>query len=114
MVNPKKVHEKKMRDLAWLGLLLQAFGVMFGITALIGMLISSTKLEEAKGSIYRSHLIWQIVTFWLAVLAVLGSYIAYSKTGETWPMLLAGAFIIYRLLTSLFLLIEKQAIKRWI
>jgi len=114
MVNPKKIREEKLRNLAWLGLLLQAFGVMFGVTALMGMLISSTKLKEADGSIYRSHLIWQIVTFWLGAIAAIGSYFAYSKTGQTWPMILAGAFIIYRLLTSLFLLIEKQAIKRWI
>ena len=114
MVNPKKVREAKLRSLAWLGLLLQVFGVMFGITALIGMLISSTKLKEAKGSIYESHLVWQIVTFWLGVIVALGSYTIYVKNGATWPMIVAGLFIIYRTLTSLFLLIEAKPIKRWL
>ncbi|MEE9334864.1 MAG: hypothetical protein V3U65_12325 [Granulosicoccaceae bacterium] len=114
MVNPKKVREAKSRSLAWLGLLLQVFGVMFGVTALIGMLISATKIKESEGSIYQSHLKWQIVTFWLGAIAAAGSYILYTKTGSTWPMIIAGLFIIYRLLTSFFKLIEKQAIKRWI
>ena len=114
MVNPKKVREAKLRSLAWLGLLLQVFGVMFGITALIGMLISSTKLKEAKGSIYHSHLVWQIVTFWLGVIAIIGSYAIFVTNGATWPMIVAGLFIIYRTVTSLFMLIEKQAIKRWL
>lgn len=114
MVNPIKAREAKSRSLAWLGLLLQVFGVMFGVTALIGMLISATKIKETEGSIYQSHLKWQIVTFWLGAIAAIGSYLIYSNTGQTWPMILAGGFILYRLLTSFFMLIEKQAIKRWI
>jgi len=114
MVNPIKAREAKSRSLAWLGLLLQVFGVMFGITALIGMLISATKIKETDGTIYQSHLKWQIVTFWLGAIAAIASYVAYTKTGSTWPMILAGMFILYRVLTTFFMLIEKQAIKRWI
>ncbi len=114
MVNPIKKRDQDLRNLAWLGLLLQGLGAMFGVTALIGMLISASKLKEAKGTIYESHLRWQIVTFWLAVVAAAISYWAYVNYDVNWPMIIAVLFIIYRMVTSLFLLIEKQAIKRWL
>jgi uncharacterized membrane protein len=114
MVNRLKQHEARMRSLAWLGLLLQGLGAMFGVTAFIGMFINVTKLKEAKGTIYESHLRWQIVTFWLAVLAAIVSYTLYAKYNINWPMILAVLFVIYRMLTSLFMLIEAQPIKRWL
>jgi len=43
-------------------------GVLFGVTAVIGVIINHTKLKSVKGTHAHSHFIWQITSFWLVLI----------------------------------------------
>ena len=52
---------------------LQALSFMFGVTALVGLIINYVKREDVAGTVYQSHFDWQIRTFWWGLLwGVLG------------------------------------------
>ena len=84
-----------------LGIILLALHPLFGITAVIGMLISTTALKSVDGTIYHSHLKWQISTFWIAVAAYLVAFLLWRSFGLTWSIMVAFAFVAYRLFTNL-------------
>ena len=84
-----------------LGIILLALHPLFGITAVIGMLISTTALKSAEGTIYHSHLKWQIATFWIAVAAYVVAFLLWRSFGLTWPIVVAFAFVAYRLSINL-------------
>jgi uncharacterized membrane protein len=75
------------RRQSMLGIILLALHPLFGITAVIGMLISTTGLKSVEGTIYHSHLKWQISTFCIGLIA---DAIAF-----------AFGFVFYRLSTNL-------------
>lgn len=50
--------------LAVLVYVLYTLGILFGITALIGVIINHTKLADTHGTYSHSHFIWQIGSFW--------------------------------------------------
>lgn len=51
--------------LAVLGYLLYALGIVFGVTALIGVIVNHTCIERTKQTIAYSHCKWQIISFWV-------------------------------------------------
>jgi len=53
------------RRLPLLGYLLYLFGILFGITALIGVIVNHIKLPQTRDHCARSHLVWQIFSFWI-------------------------------------------------
>jgi len=58
-------HTPGSQRLPLLGYLLYALGILFGITALIGVIINHTKLPHISDVDTRSHIVWQIVSFWI-------------------------------------------------
>ena len=52
-----------------LGYLLQTFGAVFGVTLIIGALINHIRCPHLRDPLYRAHCRWQIVTFWLTLVA---------------------------------------------
>ena len=100
------------RQLALLGILLQSLHVLFGITAVIGVLVAHTKIGDTKGTLYQSHLRWQIVTFWLA----LGGYAIglYLWISQHFPymMLVVLVWVIYRILFNVHCWRKHVAIER--
>jgi len=102
------------RNLALLGILLQSFYVLFGITAVIGVLISHSKLSSTIGTIYHSQLRWQIITFWTGLLVYAVSIYLWLTQSITWPIVLAFVFVLYRLVVSVFYWRQTRAIDRLI
>jgi uncharacterized membrane protein len=47
---------------------LQALSFLWGVTAIIGIVINYVKRDDAVGTIYESHFDWQIRTFWWGLL----------------------------------------------
>ena len=84
-----------------LGIILLALHPLFGITAIIGILISTTALKSVEGTIYHSHLKWQIATFWIGIVAYAVAFLLWRSFGLTWPIVVAFAFVAYRLSTNL-------------
>jgi len=83
-----------------LGIILLALHPLFGITAVIGMLISSTSLKSVEGTIYHSHLKWQISTFWFGLAAYVIAFSVWRSFGLTWPIVAAFFFVAYRVSTN--------------
>jgi len=48
-----------------LGYLLYTLGILFGITALIGVIVNHIKLPRITEHYARSHLLWQVFSFWI-------------------------------------------------
>ena len=63
---------------------LYAFSCLFGITAIVAIVINYIKKEDVAGTIFESHFRWQIRTFWFGLL---------------WWLLAWGVFWVLGLLT---------------
>jgi len=83
---------------------------LFGITAIIGMLISSMSLNKTEGTPYHSHLKWQITTFWLGLVAYAVTFWVWQSFGYFWPIVIAFVFVVYRVLININRWTHQQAI----
>lgn len=62
-----------LRTLTLVTYVLYAVSALVGLTAIVAIVINYIKRDEARGTIYESHFIWQIRTFWWGLLwAVMG------------------------------------------
>ena len=62
-----------LKTVALVVYVLQALSFLWGITAVIGVIVDYIKLEDARGTWVENHLRWQIRTFWWALIwSVLG------------------------------------------
>jgi len=76
--------------------ILQALSFFFGVTAIVGVVISYVKKDEAVGTIYESHFDWQIRTFWWGLVwAIVGFLLAFVLVGFA-IMFVAWIWAIYR------------------
>jgi len=48
--------------------LLQALSFLWGVTAIVGVVVNYVKRDDARGTVYESHFDWQIRTFWWGLL----------------------------------------------
>jgi len=104
--------DHQARQLALLGILLQALHVLFGITAIIGVLVAHTKIGSTQGTIYYSHLRWQIATFWMAFAGYAAGLYIWTSQQYPWMTLAVLAWVIYRLIISLRYWRKSAAIDR--
>jgi uncharacterized membrane protein len=95
-----------------LGIILLALHPLFGITAVIGMLISTTALKSVEGTLYHSHLKWQIATFWIGSIAYFIAFSLWNTLGITWPIVVVFVFVAYRVATNLKHWSNHEAITR--
>jgi uncharacterized membrane protein len=76
--------------------ILQALSFFFGVTAIVGVVISYVKKEDAAGTVYESHFDWQIRTFWWGLVwAIVGFLLAFVLVGFA-IMFVAWIWAIYR------------------
>ena len=86
--------------------LLQLLGILFGITAFIGMLLNHTRFKDTQNSYVRSHFVWQLITFWSVCVIAAVAVLTWSSTlsifllvtGGLWWLLSAavGAWLLRR------------------
>ncbi|MBI5259031.1 MAG: DUF4870 domain-containing protein [Burkholderiales bacterium] len=50
---------------------LQALTCLWGVTAIVAIVINYVKRDDVRGTIYESHFDWQIRTFWWGLLGSL-------------------------------------------
>ena len=55
---------ESLRTVALAVYVLQALSFLWGITAVIGVIVDYVKLDDARGTWLENHLRWQIRTFW--------------------------------------------------
>ncbi len=75
---------------------LQALSFLWGVTGIIGIVISYVKRDDAKGTLYESHFDWQIRTFWWWLLwSVIGAVTVWLLFGFA-ILFAAWVWAIYR------------------
>jgi uncharacterized membrane protein len=90
---------------------LQALSFMFGITALVGLIINYVKREDVAGTVYESHFIWQISTFWWGLLwGVLGFILIIALGLGLLILFVAWVWAIYRVVKGWLKLTEGKPV----
>jgi uncharacterized membrane protein len=57
-----------LKNVVMMVYLLQALSFLWGVTAIVGVIVSYVKRDDARGTVYDSHFDWQIRTFWWGLL----------------------------------------------
>jgi uncharacterized membrane protein len=90
---------------------LQALSFMFGVTALVGLIVNYVKREDAMGTVYQSHFDWQIRTFWWGLLwGVLGCLLIIALGLGLVILFVAWVWAIYRVVKGWLKLIEGKPV----
>jgi len=76
-----------LKNIAMVVYALQALSFLWGVTAIIGIVINYVKREDARGTVYESHFEWQIRSFWWGLL--------WSVVGVILIFVLVGFFILF-------------------
>ena len=90
---------------------LQALSFVFGLTALVGLIINYVKREDAAGTLYQSHFDWQIRTFWWGLLwCVLGVILIFALGLGLVVLFAAFVWAIYRVVKGWLKLTEGKPV----
>ncbi len=90
---------------------LQALSFMFGVTALVGLIINYVKRDDVLGTVYQSHFDWQIRTFWWGLLwGVLGCLLIVALGLGLLVLFVAWVWAIYRVVKGWLKLIEGKPV----
>jgi uncharacterized membrane protein len=90
---------------------LQALSFMFGVSALVGLIINYVKREDVVGTVYQSHFDWQIRTFWWGLLwGVLGCLLIIALGLGFLLLFVAWVWAIYRVVKGWLKLIEGKPV----
>jgi uncharacterized membrane protein len=77
---------------------LQALAFLWGVTAIIGVVINYVKRDDVRGTLYESHFDWQIRTFWFGLLwGVIGAVLIVAVVGFA-VLFAAWVWMIYRVI----------------
>ena len=89
---------------------LQALSFLWGITAIVGVIINYVKREDARGTVYESHFDWQIRTFWWGLAwFVVGLVLAILVVGVL-VLFVAWIWMIYRVVKGWLKLIDGKPV----
>ena len=91
---------------------LQGLSFLFGLTALVGLIINYVKRDDALGTIYQSHFDWQIRTFWWALAWwVLGFLLIWALGLGFLIMFGAWVWTLYRVIKGWLKLTEGKPVQ---
>lgn len=99
-----------LKNVALVVYVLQALSFLWGVTALVGLIINYVKRDDARGTVYESHFDWQIRTFWWGLLwAVIGLILALVLVGFL-VLFVAWVWMIYRVVKGWLKLTEGKPV----
>lgn len=100
-----------LKNIAMVVYLLQGLSFLWGITAIVGVIVNYVKRDDARGTIYESHFDWQIRTFWWGLLwAVLGMLLIIAAGLGFLVMFVAWIWAIYRVVKGWLKLTENKPV----
>jgi uncharacterized membrane protein len=100
--------EKRLRDLALLVYVLQAVGLLVGLTWVVGVVINYLKIEDVRNTWLETHFNWQLRTFWVGLA---GMAVAWALTIVKIGVLIGLAvtvWAIYRVAKGWLALIDRK------
>ena len=99
-----------LKNVALVVYILQALSFLWGVTAIVGVIINYVKRDDARGTVYESHFDWQIRTFWWGLLwAVIGVVLAIALVGFA-ILFVAWIWAIYRVVKGWLRLSEGKPV----
>jgi len=85
---------------------LQAAAFLFGITALVAIIVNNVKKDDVRGTWLESHFRWQIRTFWFALLWAGLGCLTYLLVVGYFILIADGVWVIYRVVKGWLNLID--------
>jgi uncharacterized membrane protein len=75
---------------------LQALSFLWGVTAIVGIVINYVKRDDVRGTLYESHFDWQIRSFWWGLVwGIVGFLLIWVLVGF-FILFAAWVWMIYR------------------
>ena len=86
-----------LKNVTMMVYLLQALSFLWGVTAIVGVVVNYVKRDDARGTVFESHFDWQIRTFWWGLLwFVVGGLLVIAFGLGLVIMFVAWVWAIYR------------------
>lgn len=76
---------------------LYALSLVFGVTAIVAIVLDYIKKDDTRGTWLESHFSWQIRTFWWSVVWMVVGWIAWIILAGWLVWGVAGIWFIYRI-----------------
>lgn len=103
-----------LRRVSLLDYLLHIAGLLLsaGLLSVVALIINYVKRDDARGTIYESHMTWMIRTFWWTVFWVIVSFLPFMLLAVVTFGLLSFLFVIpllwylYRMIKGLLRLLD--------
>ncbi len=101
-----------LRSVALAVYVLQGLSFLWGITAVIGVIVDYVKLDDARGTWVESHLRWQIRTFWWALFwSVIGMLLIFAFGLGFLILSVVYFWTIYRVVKGWLKLTERRPVR---
>ncbi|MDD4888036.1 MAG: hypothetical protein PHO64_14155 [Thiomonas sp.] len=108
---PGPVDIEGLKTVALVVYVLQALSFLWGITAVIVVIIDYIKLEDARGTWVENHLRWQIRTFWWALFwSVIGMLLIFAFGLGFLVLAIVYFWTIYRVIKGWLKLTERKLV----
>lgn len=89
---------------------LQALSFLWGLTAIVAVIVNYVKREDVKGTLFESHFDWQIKSFWWSLLwLVVGTVLMIVGVGFI-ILFAAWVWMIYRVVKGWLKLSEGKPV----
>ena len=100
-----------LKNVTMMVYLLQALSFLWGVTAIVGVVVNYVKRDDARGTVYESHFDWQIRTFWWGLLwGVVGVLLVIVFGLGFLVMFVAWIWAIYRVVKGWLKLSEGKPV----
>ena len=102
--------DKSLKQVTQAVYALQAASFLLGFSFIAAIIVNYVKRDDAAGTLYESHFIWQIRTFWWSLLwGAIGAVLALVVIG--FAILAADAiWILYRIIKGWIRLNDARAV----
>lgn len=87
---------KSLKTITMVVYVLQAASFLFGISAIVAIIINYVKKDDVRGTWLESHFRWQIRTFWFGLLWGSLGLITFLLIVGYGILLAVGVWVIYR------------------
>jgi uncharacterized membrane protein len=110
--SPKSQQELDgLKNVTMVVYVLQALSLLWGVTAIAGVIVNYVKRDDARGTVYESHFDWQIRTFWWMVVWGVVGFVLIFALGLGFIVLgVAWLWAIYRVVKGWLKLTEAKPV----
>ena len=109
---PETERLKSLKTITMVVYALQAASFLFGITALVAIIVNNVKEDDVLGTWLASHFRWQIRTFWFGLLWLGLGLATYLLIVGHFILIADGVWLIYRIVKGWLNLMDGKEMYR--